>query len=194
MSFSQKICKFIFNNIMGWKIYSNVSIPEKCVFCVAPHTSNWDFWIGKIGYAALGGVKPNFMIKHEWFRFPFNLFFNAMGGIPVNREGKHSLTQAIIDEAGKREHFQLAITPEGTRSLTNTWKRGFYYIAKGADIPLLIVAMDYKKKEAWIDHQFQITDDDEADLKAIKQWYVDNNVTGCHPEKFSTGETNAPEN
>lgn len=170
--------------MMGWKAYTNVEIPEKCVICLAPHTSNWDFWMAKFGYSALGGKKPNFMIKKEWFRFPFNLFFGPIGGIPVDRAGKHSMTEAIIEAAGKHDHFQLAITPEGTRSLNHTWKRGFYYIAKGANIPLLIAALDFGKKEVYIDHIFQMTDDAEADIERIKQWYVDNNIQGYHPEKF----------
>lgn len=185
MSLSQKVANFIFTKIMGWKVYNKLgTVPSKCIFCIAPHTSNMDFWIGKIGYMALGGAKPNFMIKKEWFRFPFNLFFGPIGGIPVNRDGKHSMTEAIIEEAKKLDRFQLAITPEGTRSLNNNWKRGFYYIAKGANIPLLIIAMDYGKKELYIDHQVEMTDDADADIKAIKEWYVKNNIQGKYPEKF----------
>ena len=189
MSISQSIAKLVLCKIMGWKAFSKLDkVPEKCVFCVAPHTSNWDFWIGKLGYAALGGVSPNFMIKKEWFRFPFNLFFGSIGGIPVDRQGKHSMTEAIIEEVGKHDHFQLAITPEGTRSANPVWKRGFYFISKGANIPLIIAALDFGKKEVYLDHIFTPTDDAEADIKAIKKWYVDNNIQGKYPNRFKVGD------
>jgi 1-acyl-sn-glycerol-3-phosphate acyltransferase len=186
MSIAQKLSQLLLN-ISGWKAYSNVNpIPDKCVFCVAPHTSNWDFWIGKIGYTALYNVRPNFLIKQEWFKFPFNLFFNHVGGIPVNRSGAHSMTDAIIEKMKTLDRFQLAITPEGTRKFNPKWKRGFYHIAKEANVPLLIVSIDYQKKEVCIDHEFKPTDNAEADMKAIQSWYLDNHIMGQHPEKFGT--------
>ncbi|MBQ0030001.1 MAG: 1-acyl-sn-glycerol-3-phosphate acyltransferase [Paludibacteraceae bacterium] len=183
----KKLSKLILK-LAGWKAYSNVEVAPKCVFCVAPHTSNWDFWIGKLAYSSMGGVRPNFLIKKEWFRFPFNLFFGPMGGIPVNRGAKSSLTEAVIEEAKKLDRFQLAITPEGTRSANHEWKRGFYFIAKGANIPLYIVALDFGRKEAYISHEYKLTDDPDADLKAIQQWYIEHDIKGCHPEKFKTAE------
>lgn len=189
MSISQTISKSLLK-AFGWKAYSKIEIPKKCVICIAPHTSNWDFWIGKLGYAAIGGVKPNFMIKQEWFRFPFNLFFGPIGGIPINRKGSHSMTEATIEKAKECEKLQLGITPEGTRKAMPKWKHGFYYIAKGAAIPIVIAALDYKRKEVYLDHIFEPTDDAKADLWAIKNWYKDHDIEGCHPEKFAIGNEN----
>lgn len=192
MSISQKICKLILK-ATGWTAETKIEIPKKCIFCVAPHTSNMDFWVGKIGYTSLGSVRPNFLIKSEWFRFPFNLFFGPIGGIPVyrnrNKDKKSSaMVDAIIEEAKKRDTFQLAITPEGTRSKNNKWKRGFYRIAKGANIPILIVALDFGRKKVYISHQAEITGDEDKDIKAIQRWYVDNDIKGKYPEKFSIEE------
>ena len=70
----KRISKFLFNKVLGWKISNHVPNPDKCVIAVAPHTSNWDFIIGKLAYNSLG--RPaNFLIKKEWFVFPFNIFF-----------------------------------------------------------------------------------------------------------------------
>lgn len=189
MALSQKICKLILK-AAGWTAESKVDVPKKCVFCVAPHTSNWDFLVGKIGYSSVGSVKPNFLIKSDWFRFPFNLFFGPMGGIPVYRDKKAggSLVKAVIEQAKQRDSFQLAITPEGTRSKNPKWKHGFYHIAVGAGIPIFVVALDFKRKKVYIDHQAEITGDVEKDIKAIQQWYVDNDIQGKNPENFSIGE------
>ncbi len=187
MQISRKICQLILK-LAGWTAESKVEIPNKCIFCVAPHTSNWDFWVGKIGYTAIGSVKPNFLIKSDWFRFPFNLFFGPMGGIPVYRDkkdSKGSLVKSVIEEANKRDKFQLAITPEGTRSSNGKWKRGFYHIAVGANLPIYIVALDFGRKKVYVSHKAEITGDADADIKAIQRWYVDNDIKGRYPEKFS---------
>ena len=69
----------------GWKLgpVDGVDLP-KCIVCVAPHTSNWDFIVGKLFYTSIG-CNAGFLIKKEWFFFPFNLLFNWLGGVPVDR-------------------------------------------------------------------------------------------------------------
>lgn len=186
MGLSRAICKLILK-ITGWTAECKTEVPDKCVFCVAPHTSNWDFLVGKIGYTAVGKVKPNFLIKSDWFKFPFNLFFGPMGGIPVYRDkkaGSNSLVKSVIEEANKRDKFQLAITPEGTRGQTTKWKRGFYHIAVGANIPIYLVALDFGRKRVFISHKAEITGDVDKDIKAIQQWYIDNDIKGKYPENF----------
>ena len=185
MLFSKTIAKGILN-LAGWNASCKLGeIPQKCVLCVAPHTSNWDFIAGKIGYAAIGGVKPNFLIKKEWFRFPFNLFFGPIGGIAVDREKNTTLADAVIKEMNSRSHFQLAITPEGTRKANPNWKKGFYFIARNSNVPLVIMYIDYKRREVCIDHIFEPTGDTNADIAAIKQWYKDQGIQGRNPEGFA---------
>jgi len=45
----QKFSKWILK-ITGWKAIIKVEEPAKSVICIAPHTSNWDFLIGKLYY------------------------------------------------------------------------------------------------------------------------------------------------
>ncbi len=129
----KKICKFIIK-LIGWKILVRTSLPDKCVICVAPHTSNWDLFLGLIIYKSMGR-KASFLIKKDWFFFPMNLIFRALGGIPVDRSRKTSLTEQMAEEYARRENFQLAITPEATRKLNTEWKKGFYFIAQAANVP-----------------------------------------------------------
>ena len=70
--------------LFGWKVVCSVPDYPKCIICVAPHTSNWDFILGKLAYWSLGR-QAGFLIKQEWFFFPMNLIFKAFGGIPVKR-------------------------------------------------------------------------------------------------------------
>lgn len=177
----QKISQFILK-LFGWKLRVQVAEPQKSVICVAPHTSNWDFPIGKLSYLALGR-EASFLIKKSWFFFPMGYFFDAMGGVPVDRSKKSSVTDLMTEEFEKRSHFHLAITPEGTRSLVDKWKMGFYHIAVKANVPIQIAYIDYKKKEMGILDVFYPTGDENADLEKIQAYYKD--VQACFPEKFN---------
>ena len=78
------LSKFLLN-LAGWKLGPVGEDVPKCVVCVAPHTSNWDFIVGKLFYSALDR-DAGFLIKKDWFFFPFNLFFSWLGGVPVDRD------------------------------------------------------------------------------------------------------------
>lgn len=169
--------------MIGWKVSLKVTIPDKCVFCVAPHTSNLDFIIGKLAFSSLGKRRPFFMIKKEWLRFPFNLVIKPLGGIPVDRGRKTSLIDQIVKEFETRDYFQLAITPEGTRKANKNWKRGFYYIGKIANVPILLAYIDYESKTVGIDKIFHPTDNEENDIAAIKSYF--SQFKGKNPEGFA---------
>jgi len=84
--------------------------------------------------------------------------------------------------ASKKE-FQLAITPEATRKRNDDWKKGFYFIALAANVPIVVAALDYKKKEVDYKKILIPSGDVDADMKIIKDCYRD--VTARHPERFS---------
>lgn len=166
----KRISKFIFNKILGWRIKGDFPVLSKCVIAVAPHTSNWDFPICKLAYSSIGRT-ANFLIKAEWFIFPFSLFFKSLGGIPVHRDKNTSLTDSLAVEFAKRDHMQLAITPEGTRKPSKEWKKGFYYIAYKAAIPILLVGLDYAHKEILSLGLVHPSGDFDKDIIEIKSRY-----------------------
>ena len=177
----QKISRLLLKT-MGWKIKNIISDISKCVIVVAPHTSNCDFIIGKLAYTAIGR-NANFLIKKEWFFFPLNLIFGSLGGVPVDRKKNQSLTDAMANEFKKRRQFQLAITPEGTRKKVSEWKKGFYYIAQKANVPIVLVALDYKKKVVSFLDIFSPTGNVEKDINEIRLKYT--GIEGKYPENFS---------
>ena len=168
--------------IFGWSINASaVDFPDKCVICVAPHTSNWDMPIGFFTYKSMG-KKASFLMKKDWFFFPLNFPFKAMGGIPVNRSKSMSLTEQIANVFKSKKQFHLAITPEGTRKANAEWKMGFYYIALAAEVPIMIASLNYGKKEIIFHDLFIPTGDAEKDLQIIKKYYV--GAEAKHPENF----------
>ncbi|HNX56630.1 MAG TPA: lysophospholipid acyltransferase family protein [Paludibacteraceae bacterium] len=168
----KKVSQFILG-FFGWKPYALPEEPDKSIICVAPHTSNWDFIIGKLFYWALGR-KTGFLMKKSWFFFPMGYLMRAMGGVPIDRSKRTSVTQQMIKEFDSRKKFHLAITPEGTRSMNNRWKLGFYHIAVGAGVPIQLAVIHYQKKEMGIKEIFYPTGNEKEDLKYIYDFYRKN--------------------
>lgn len=167
--------------VLGWQVNYTIVKPGKSVICVAPHTSNWDFILGKLfGWSV--GLNAGFLMKKSWFVFPIGYLFRAMGGVPIDRSKRMSVTQQMVEAFGKQEKLHLAITPEGTRKPNPDWKKGFYYIAKGAGVPIQLAYIDYSKKEMGITEVFHPTDDEPADFKHIFNFY--RGVKGKKEENF----------
>lgn len=170
--------------IFGWTV--NITVPDfpKCIICVAPHTSNWDFIIGKLAYASVDR-KAGFLMKDAWFFFPLGIFFRAIGGIPVARKHKAgSLVEQLIARFKSSDRLAIAITPEGTRSRTTKWHTGFLRIAYAANVPIVLGAIDFKTRQVLIENVFEPTGNIDEDLKRIKAFYKP--FTGKYPDKFTT--------
>ena len=140
------IYSFIYYHLLGWK--TNVTVPnyDKCVICAAPHTTNMDLFIGKLFYGAIGR-KTSFMMKKEWFFFPLGILFKAVGGIPVNRGRKSSLVEQMVQRSLPKDlSFILQSLPKEPVNANPNWKKGFYYIALKAQVPIVLIGIDYNTK------------------------------------------------
>lgn len=171
--------------LAGWKVDITAPQIDKCVICVAPHTSNWDFPLGLAAYRSLGR-KANFLMKEFWFFWPMKYLMRSLGGIPVpEKSSGGSLTQRIIELFKKEDYVNLAVTPEGTRSRQPEWRHGFLYIAYGAGVPVLLGVIDYKNKTVMIHDVFHPSGDIDADMAAVKKYYSRFPDAARYPEKFS---------
>ena len=170
---------------MGWTKNITEAHPDKYIICLAPHTSNWDFVIGQL-YNSAEGLHSNFMMKKEWFFWPWGVLFRKMGGIAVYRQKHTRMTDAMAEAARQADTFHLCITPEGTRKRVEEWKKGFYYIAQGAQIPILLYAVDYERKYIQCTKTIIPTGDIEKDMREIKLYFKD--FKGKRPENFTIGD------
>ena len=174
------IVRFLFW-IFGWKIDKHTpSGVDKCVIVMGPHTSNWDFVLGKMAFVSYG-VKAKFLIKKELFFFPFGYLLKWMGGIPVDRSQRNNLTQRAKELFDQLETLYLVFTPEGTRSYNANWKKGFYYIAQTSKVPIYIAYVDYEKKIGGFHSVFQPTGHADKDILQIKA--ILSNFKGRFPEQ-----------
>jgi 1-acyl-sn-glycerol-3-phosphate acyltransferase len=154
----------------GWtEVNANPDL-RRCVVIAVPHTSNWDF-IYFLGAANTLGLPLSFVGKKQLFRWPFGRAMRDMGGIPVDRGKSTNFVDAMIAEFGKREEFMLTVAPEGTRGKVKKWKTGFYHIAVGAKVPLVIGLMDYAKKEVGLAGAIWPTGDYAKDMEKALTFY-----------------------
>jgi len=180
----QSIAKLIIK-IIGWKVTGHP--PEnvnKAVILGAPHTTNWDF-IVMIGVIWIYKLKLKFLIKADWLKFPFKFFMEGMGAVGVDRSGrKTNLVENMVDNFKKEDKFHLVITPEGSRSKVRKWKTGFYKIAMGANVPILMAYADYEKKEFGFSPVYHLSGNFEEDMTHIQNFY--SNYKGKFPDQFNS--------
>ncbi|PLX10532.1 MAG: acyltransferase [Marinilabiliales bacterium] len=168
---------------MGWDIWSDVPEIKKAVLIVAPHTSLWDFVIGRIAFWHLG-YDIKLLIKKEAFFWPFGLLLRKLGGMPVNRQKNTRMVETIANMFQENEELIIVITPEGTRTRVENWKKGFYHIARIAKVPIAIGWMDYKNKKGGIKQLYTVSGDIDKDMTEIQGFYK--GLAGKHPEKSNT--------
>ncbi len=115
---------------IGWDIRGRIPDDiKKAVLIVAPHTSFWDFVIGRIAFWHLDhDIK--LLMKKEAFFWPFGGLLRKLGGIPVNRQKNTRMVETIARMFDERDELILVITPEGTRAAVDKWRMGFYHIAQ----------------------------------------------------------------
>jgi 1-acyl-sn-glycerol-3-phosphate acyltransferase len=176
-----QLSKYILN-LWGWKVVGNIPTEKKMVVATAPHTSNWDFVIGRLFMYSIG-LKPKLLMKKELFFFPLGIVLTKLGGIPVDRKKKNDIIDRMVMEFEKTDSLVLVITPEGTRKRVSEWKKGFYYIAKSAKVPIVPGYFDYKNKTIGVGDPFFVSSDVNQDMEKIKDFIKD--VTPKYPHLYN---------
>lgn len=166
--------------LIGWKIMGEFPEIPRYVLIGAPHTSNWDFPIAMLWMFA-SGVRFNWIGKESLFKGPLGSLFYRLGGIPVKRDRSHNFVEQIVTVFNRSERLIVAITPEGTRSKSPYWKSGFYYMAVGAGVPIVLGFIDFGRKEIGIGPMIEPCGDIKVDFADIREFY--SQKSGLHPQK-----------
>ena len=175
--------KFIFLNLLGWKITGNVPDDKKIVAIVAPHTSWHDFFVGVFTRSILKMEnRIKFLGKYELFKNPLiGRVLRKLGGYPVVRNKQVNSVDSVVKIFNDNENFFLTLAPEGTRQKVNCLKTGFYYIALKAKVPILLVGFCFKKRIVHFGEKFYPSGDIDNDMKRIINFF--SNYQGKIPEK-----------
>ncbi len=177
-----RLISLLILKIIGWKVVRNIPDTRKFILVAAPHTSNWDFALVLLLAFALD-IKVYIMIKKEVLEWACGSVFNWLGVIPVDRDRSGNIVAQAIRAFDQAENLVVVISPAGTRKKVKRWKTGFYHIAVGADIPIMLGFLDYGRKTGGIGRMIVPKGDMEADMIEIKAFYAD--ITGKYSEHVS---------
>ena len=168
--------------LIGWEAIGDFNYPKKCVVIAAPHTSNWDFLIGRC-YGYIAGIQAKYLIKSSFFVPVLGTLFRWNGGIPVYRNSKNNLVDQIVERFQHTDNLIIDFAPEGTRSRVEKWKTGFYHIAYKAKVPILLLAVDFKHKKIGVINTINPTGDQHKDMLFIQDQFKD--LSGKIPENYN---------
>ena len=173
-----------FLRAIGWKDDAPPPDLRKFVMIAAPHTSNWD-GVLLIAFAWRWQVRMRWLIKREAAPFAIAWLLRAMGAVLVDRSSPHGLVADLAKsfDGPEDEEWIVTIPPEGTRSRKESWKSGFYFVAREAKVPICLGFLDYGRKRGGFGPCFRPTDNVVADMDFIRAFY--NDIQGCHPEDFT---------
>jgi len=175
----KKISKYLLK-LFGWKIKGEFPDIEKSIIIFAPHTSYWDGFYGKLFFMQ-NTINYKFLTKNEFFKFPLNLFFKAFGSIPVYKNKEY--VNQVVELFNNNKEFHIVLSPEGQLARTDHWKKGFYYMAEKANVPIVVGYIDYKKKELGIKGVIAETNDIKQTMFEINEIYKD--VNAKYPGEFT---------
>ncbi len=169
--------------LMDWQVVGEIPNIQKAVVIGAPHTSNFDGLYAIPAWLAID-LDLRVLGKKQLFHIPIlATFLRWAGVIPIDRSQKGSVLQASIDRFEQSEKLFLALSPEGTRQYTEQWKTGFYYLALGANVPILPVALDYQKKQIAFLPLFYPSGNLDTDLPKLYAYYQ--GVKAKYPQYLS---------
>lgn len=187
--FMKKLLAKLILKIIGWKVVlqGDVNNLNRCILVVAPHTHNSEYMLGNLAYWSLG--KPlKVIIKDAHTKAWYGFLIKAMGGVGIDRSQKNDLVN-FVTKLFEKEDFSLVITPEGTRSRVDKWRKGFYYMALSAKVPMVLAAGDFKRKQinlGYIIPYEKIANESYEDLmKEIQNYYVKFDVQPKIPENWN---------
>lgn len=169
-SFMHRLAKLLFR-LAGWKTEGTVHQPSRFVVIAAPHTSNWDAFI-MVTAAYVFRVKISWFVKDAAFFFPLGPIVRAFGGVPIDRTARRNVVGQAVDRFEQSGRLILAVPPEATRKKSTSWKTGFYHIARGARVPIVLGYVDYGRKVAGLGPAFMPTGDIEADFLVFEEFYA----------------------
>ncbi len=171
--------------LIGWRVYGEFPSHSKMIIAVAPHTSNYDFFIGMFAKFALG-IKANWIAKHSIFKWPVKETLTRLGGIPIDRSKPEGVVSQVANLFKEKNQLVIAVTPEGTRKKVPKLKTGFLRIAREANIPILLTGFDYYSREIIFGEVFYPSENIEEDERKIRKYFL--KFTAKYPEQYCDWE------
>lgn len=178
---AQRLARIV-ARLLGWQIEVGEPIPSRCVIVGAHHTTSLDLPMAIMLMLATD-TPFRWLGKDALFRGALGWLLRRSGGIPVNRAGHSNVVDQVVGMFAAHAELRIALCPEGTRQRAAYWRTGFYYIALGAGVPILLGYADYAHKQLGFGPILRPSGNIEADLALIRAFYA--GKTGRYPERQS---------
>ncbi len=185
----KKLLAKLILKIIGWRVelQGDVNNLNRCILVVAPHTHNSEYLLGNLGYWSLG-KKLRVIIKDQHTKAWYGWLVKAIGGVGIDRRQKNDLVN-FVTKLFEKEDFSLVITPEGTRSRVDKWRKGFYHMALSAKVPIVVAAGDFKGKRIClgyiIPYEKIATQPYETIMQEIQEYFVKYDIHPKVPENWN---------
>jgi 1-acyl-sn-glycerol-3-phosphate acyltransferase len=166
-------------SVAGWKFEGELPQHPKLVLAIAPHTSNWDFFLG-VGVLFALRIKIRFLGKHSIFVPVVKQLLGLIGGIPVDRKSAHGIVGEVVTQFNAQEKMILAVAPEGTRSPKFPWKTGFLAIAHQAKAHVVLIGFDFARKRIVFGPVFLSEGNFDDDMLKVYRFF--STITAKYPE------------
>lgn len=169
-------------SLFGWKIRGPLPNVPRAVLIGGPHTSNWD---GVVTLAAMAMLRldARVVIKDSAFAGPFGWLLRWLGAMPIDRNSAQDVVQQTVERFNAHERLMVIVSPEGTRDGASQWKTGFWRIASGARVPIIVATADHRKKQIAFPGLVMPSEDMDEDIEQVLEFY--RGVEPRHPERLS---------
>lgn len=157
--------------VLRWNAAGEPCPQPKCLFVMAPHSSWWDF-TNNFALLLASGLHASWFIANKYTKGLIGPCLAFFGAVPVDRNQRTDMVTQMASQFIYHEKFLLVIFPEGTRKPVPTWKSGFWYIAKQAQVPIQLVAVDYQKRCTVFGPLYYLSDDMEADIQNMRAFFT----------------------
>ena len=169
-----------FLRCVKWRIDPARPTSRKWVLIAAPHTSAWDLpYMLAIAWAIDQEIA--WLGKHQLFRWPFGRLMRWLGGLPVRRDRSERRVSQLVELMNRSEQLALVIPPEATRARAESWRSGFYHVAVGAKVPIVMGYLDFAHRIGGFGPELHPSGDLRRDMDAIRAFYADK--VGRRPER-----------
>jgi 1-acyl-sn-glycerol-3-phosphate acyltransferase len=161
----------------GWRYQVPCEIEGSCVYVAYPHTSNWDTVLG-ICASYIWDRKIFILVKENYDRPVLRDIMKFCSMLPIQRSGGALRSS---QEYYRKVGGSITIAPEGTRKLGRGWKKGFHWLAKENDIPIILGYYNYDKKIFGWDAKFDAGETPEDTLRTCRDVYDETKPIGKYP-------------
>lgn len=172
---------FILTRLLRWHVSNGFPDINKSITVFAPHTSYWDAVIGKLVLRSYH-VPHTLLSKKELFHFPMGIVMHLLGAVPIGGVKGHNAIHDAVARLNRQDEMHLVICPEGQLPPTDRWNPGFYYMAVKAQVPIIVVYLDYGKREAGVKGVISDLHDQNEVYHQLADMY--RGVTACYPDQF----------